>query len=230
MSGLQTYLASKYMSGTKADAILNRSAPKKKKRKHNDDPHPVRESLVVDEDGGWGDASNKDDVEEVEDVIVASDRSFKKRDEARASGGDTGWITVKEPTPPPTEDEKPLVVGMEDETPFKGGLVTASQLKKRASKAPPKKISEPAEEEQETVYRDASGRRIDTKAERAEAARKKREREELEAKKMEWGKGIVQRDEEERKRAELAAESMKDLARQVQCIHRCHTLTIYQVC
>ena len=55
---------------------------------------------------------------------------------------------------------------------------------------------------QETVYRDASGRKIDMKLERAEAARKKREREEREAQKMEWGKGLVQRDEAERRKKE----------------------------
>jgi pre-mRNA-splicing factor CWC26 len=80
-----------------------------------------------------------------------------------------------------------------------------------------KKIQESSQQaseaEQETVYRDATGRKIDTKAERAEAARLKREREEKEAAKMEWGKGIVQKDEEERKRAELALESTRDLAR-----------------
>ena len=42
-------------------------------------------------------------------------------------------------------------------------------------------------------------------AERAEAARKKREAEEKEAKKMEWGKGLVQREEAERKKKELEA-------------------------
>ena len=48
---------------------------------------------------------------------------------------------------------------------------------------------------QETVYRDSSGKKIDTKAARAEAARLKRLREEKEAQKMGWGKGLVQKDE-----------------------------------
>lgn len=60
---------------------------------------------------------------------------------------------------------------------------------------------EEAEAAQETVYRDASGRKIDMKLARAEAARKKREKEEKEAQKMEWGKGLVQR--EERRRLQL---------------------------
>lgn len=62
---------------------------------------------------------------------------------------------------------------------------------------------EDAEAAQETVYRDASGRKIDMKLARAEAARKKREREEKEARKMDWGKGLVQREEEEKRRIQL---------------------------
>jgi pre-mRNA-splicing factor CWC26 len=215
MSSLQTYLASKYMSGPKADAILSRSAPKKKKRKHSDNQNSTEKSVIVDNDGGWGNASIEQEEEgEREDVIVASDRSFKKRNTGQTSGNDSGWITVTEPSPPPTEDEQPVVVETKTEgESFKGGLVTVAQLRKqRASQPAPVMETRPAEE-QETVYRDVSGRRIDTKAEKAEAARKKREKEELEARKMEWGKGLVQREEVERNRAQMLAESMKDLAR-----------------
>ena len=62
---------------------------------------------------------------------------------------------------------------------------------------------EEAEAAQETVYRDASGRKIDMKLARAEAARKKREKEEKDAQKMEWGKGLVQRQEQEKRRTQL---------------------------
>ncbi|KAF5391691.1 hypothetical protein D9757_002390 [Collybiopsis confluens] len=66
---------------------------------------------------------------------------------------------------------------------------------------------------QETVYRDASGRKIDAKAARAEAARKKREQEEKEAQKMEWGKGLVQREEKEKMKAELEQLKNRPFAR-----------------
>jgi pre-mRNA-splicing factor CWC26 len=56
---------------------------------------------------------------------------------------------------------------------------------------------------QETVYRDASGRKIDMKLARAEAAQKKREKEEKDAQKMEWGKGLVQREEKEKRKTQL---------------------------
>jgi pre-mRNA-splicing factor CWC26 len=51
------------------------------------------------------------------------------------------------------------------------------------------------------------------KAEMAEAARRKREAEEKEAKKMEWGKGLVQREEKEQERALMEKERHKGFAR-----------------
>jgi len=209
MSNMKAYLAEKYMSGAKADAILAKAGPKKKKRKAT---AAAPSAFVMDVDGGWGDEP-KEDMEDVEEAIVATDRSFKKRKVAPSGEGE-GWATIqsgiKEETPPP--DEQPQVV---EETPFAGGLVSAQQLKK----ALPRTNVEPtatAEERalaQETVYRDAAGKKINTKAARAEAARLKREREEKEAQKMEWGKGLVQRDEAEKRKQELEAQRGKKFAR-----------------
>ncbi|KAJ8692533.1 Pre-mRNA-splicing factor cwc26 [Pleurotus ostreatus] len=121
---------------------------------------------------------------------------------------------MREATPPPAADEQPMVVD-EPAAPFTGGLVSAKQLKKAMGAK--KKDTQATQEEiaaaQETVYRDATGKKIDTKAERAEAARLKREREEREAKKMEWGKGLVQRDEQEKRRKELENQRGKEFAR-----------------
>lgn len=64
-----------------------------------------------------------------------------------------------------------------------------------------------------TVYRDGSGRRIDVKLEKAERARVERERVEREMKKMEWGKGLVQREDREERRREEARVAAKPLAR-----------------
>lgn len=74
--------------------------------------------------------------------------------------------------------------------------------------------TEEMEAAQETVYRDASGRKIDMKLARAEAARKKREREEKEARKMEWGKGLVQREEQEKRRIQLEKNKSLPFSRQ----------------
>jgi pre-mRNA-splicing factor CWC26 len=171
MSTLKTYLAEKYMSGPKADVILSKTAPqKKKKRKAKETSGDGM--MIRDEDGGWGDAT-KEDEDDIADAVVETDRGFKKR-KVVGSSTETNWITVSQnivdTTSNMTEEEIALA--------------------------------------QETVYRDSSGKKIDTKAAKAEAARMKREREEKEAKKMEWGKGLVQKDEAAKRREAL--EKQKD--------------------
>ncbi|KAK7050903.1 Pre-mRNA-splicing factor cwc26 [Paramarasmius palmivorus] len=217
MSSMKAYLAEKYMSGPKADAILARVPQKKKKRKATQQPSTSNTGLIQDDDAGWGETA-QDDTEDLAEAVVEKDRGFKKRKTAASTAeGSSGWTTiqegmrVKEESPPPPEDEQPQVV----ETQPVGGLVTAAQLKKVTSK---KVVEETATAEeiakmQETVYRDASGRKIDTKAARAEAARKKREREEQEAKKMEWGKGLVQREDQEKMKRELEKQRNRPFAR-----------------
>lgn len=51
------------------------------------------------------------------------------------------------------------------------------------------------------------------KAEKVEERRRKKEREEKEAAKMEWGKGIVQRGEKEEAERRLEEERGRDVAR-----------------
>ncbi|KAH7915662.1 Pre-mRNA-splicing factor of RES complex-domain-containing protein [Hygrophoropsis aurantiaca] len=211
---MQAYLAEKYMSGPKADAILSRTAPKKKKKRKAE---TQAKSMFVDEDAGWGD-ERREEEDEMEDAVVAKDRSFKKRRVVPAEE-DSGWATVregvKEETPPIPMDEQPLVVD-EPSQPFVGGLLTGDQLRKALPKPVVKAEPLSREEEeaaQETVYRDASGRKIDTKAARAEAARKKREREEKEAQKMEWGKGLVQKEEAAKLKKQLEKNKTLPFAR-----------------
>lgn len=234
---LKTYLAEKYMSGPKADAILAKTASQtKKKRKKTTTTSayglstagaPSGGAMIVDEDGGWPQDSGDKEAEEddIKEAMVATDRGFKKR---RVGKGDTTWVTVQEGAGSSSGaagtkveedeeatplDEQPQVV----DAPFTGGLVTAKQLKKVLPQSKVPKPGEYTAEEiaraQETVYRDASGKKIDTKAARAEAARLKREREEKEAEKMEWGKGLVQRDEQEKKKKEMEKNRSKAFAR-----------------
>lgn len=128
---MQAYLADKYMSGPKADAILARTAPKKKKRKAASGA-TMGPSTFVDEDAGFGDDVSRrqqEDEMDVAEAAVASDRSFKKRKTDERSG----WITLQEgvkgeesPSIPP--DEQPTVV--EDVRPFKGGLIRPEDLRK----------------------------------------------------------------------------------------------------
>lgn len=211
-SSMKAYLAAKYMSGPKADAILARSADptkKKKKRKAGATAGGSGSAMIKDDDVlDWG-AALKEERDEEEDVVVASDRGFKKR---QRTDGASGWATLREPTPPPAADEQPQVVVEEGEPEFTGGLLTSSQLKKKL----PRKVAENQDlskeeivQAQETVYRDATGRKVDMAVERAEAAKRKREAEEREARKMQWGKGLVQREDEDKKKKEL--ESMKNV-------------------
>lgn len=206
------------MSGPKADAILSRTTEKKKK-KRKADTTTTASSMLVDDDPGWvGESSKRNDEEEdFAEAAVAKDRSFKKR---RVEEG-SGWATIrageKEKSPPIPADEQPTVfVEEESEQPFTGGLLTTAQLRKALPQSQQKQEELTKEEEeaaQETVYRDASGRKIDTKAARAEAARKKREREEKEAKKMEWGKGLVQRQENDERKRQLEKNKSLPFAR-----------------
>lgn len=224
MADLKAYLAEKYMSGPKADAILSRVAPKKKKKKRNVEDTASgtnASSFIKDDDGGWGWDQSKDEEDDLAEAVVAEDRSFKKRKVASADA--SNWVTIQEgakkaeeeePTP---ADEQPVVVETEDQESFKGGLMTAAKLRQMMpSSRVPQQDTATAEEiaqAQETVYRDASGKRIDTKAEKAAAARAKREREEREARKMEWGKGLVQKEEEEKRKQELEKQRGKAFAR-----------------
>src|SRR6266403_479437 len=214
MSSMQAYLAEKYMSGPKADAILSRTAPSKKKKRKADAGPAARGAMIVDDDDpGWEGATNPtgvDEDDEAAEAVIASDRSFKKcriDDGEGGGGGGSGWTTVREPSPPPAADEQPVVVATTEEAkPFRGGLLTKKQLHAKFSSSRDARQEEDDPEAvaaaQETVYRDASGRKVDMKLEKAEAARKKREREERETKKMEWGKGLVQREDVEKRKQE----------------------------
>lgn len=223
---MKAYLAAKYMSGPKADAILAHAStdkPKRKKRKTTSSTAIASSSstsFIKDDDvTGWRtDKHSQDEDEDASEAVVASDRGFKKK---QGAGGQSAWATIREGEKEDEEpvDERPQVV-VEDagEEPFRGGLMTAAQMKKTFGKSKLTNQGQTQEEiaaAQETIYRDASGRKIDTAAERAEAARKKREREEKEAKKMEWGKGLVQREEMEKKRKEAVSLKGKAFSRTV---------------
>ena len=242
-ASMKAYLAEKYMTGPKADAILARTTTKKKKRKTvaanstGSGSGAGPSGFVVDDDVSWVAPPKDEEEDDLEDAVVVKDRSFKRRKVDPSGGqsgitksgdgeGSSGWTTIQEGvsredgSPPPTADELPQIAGVVEAPPptVSGGLLTKAQLRKKLGPKPSEKDkrAEEAEEiarQQETVYRDASGRKIDMKAEKAEAARRKREAEEKEARKMEWGKGLTQREEKERERAMMKKERHKGFAR-----------------
>ena len=150
---------------------------------------------------------------------------------------------ARTPTPEP-EDETPYVVSTTTSTvssKLRGGLQSAADLKaenaRRAEEVRNKKKQSDKEHEErkrafaeaggeggdegnpnETVYRDSSGRRIDTKREKAEEAKRKREEQEREMKKMEWGKGLVQKVDKQKKKLEEEAMAFRPIARSVSII------------
>ncbi|RUS19927.1 Pre-mRNA-splicing factor CWC26 [Endogone sp. FLAS-F59071] len=65
----------------------------------------------------------------------------------------------------------------------------------------------------ETVYRDASGRKVDMGVKKAEEKRARQEEMERQEKMMEWGKGLVQRREKEEQERREKEEGAKPLAR-----------------
>lgn len=247
MADLKAYLAAKYMTGAKADAILDRAADhdgtvkrRKKKRKVDDSTQRVVASgggLVIADDDGMSWVANNDEEDDEARPVVEERKGFFK---AKASG--QSWATVREgepsggrtPSPEPV-DEDPVVVSTTTEDAPRGGLQSAAQLRaegerrrleqeklriqaereiaKRKKEMRARGEDEDADDPTATVYRDSSGRKIDMKLEKAEKARIKREEMEKEMKKMEWGKGIVQKEDKERERLEQEAMLAKPLAR-----------------
>ena len=240
-ASMKAYLAENYMSGPKADAILARTTTKKKKRKGGISTSNSTASgsgagpsgFIMDDDASWVAPPKDEEEDDLEDAMVVKDRSFKRRKVEPSRGttksggdeGESGWTTVQEGitregdgSPPPTADELPQIAGVVEDAPavVTGGLLTKAQLRKKLGPKPPEKEKRSEDEiarQEETVYRDASGRKIDMKAEKAEAARRKREASEKEAKKMEWGKGLAQREEKERERAMMEKERDKGFSR-----------------
>ena len=105
---------------------------------------------------------------------------------------------------------------LREENKIRKAAVEAEKLAARATAAAQKSASGEggeAEGQEDTVYRDKSGKRIDTKAEKAEIARQKRDELQKEMQKMEWGKGLVQREDREKRQREIENMANKPMAR-----------------
>ncbi|SPO34796.1 related to BUD13 - subunit of the RES complex, required for pre-mRNA retention and splicing [Pseudozyma flocculosa] len=235
---LQAYLASHYLSGPKADAILARTEggdkPKKKKKRRLDPASASASAstglVLKDEDDAWKNAGGADDDDDDELGFapqVVKDRGssgFKKAswNSVRQGQGSAGS------TPQPTDDAgqastTPQPQDSPAEPVIKAGLKTKEQMKaERLAREQRAKEQEAAaatgsssrsveaaeaavdRPDQETVYRDASGRRIDVKAEEEERRRQKLLEERKKRERDEWGKGLTQRREREEEARRLA--------------------------
>ncbi|KAI5474662.1 hypothetical protein MNV49_002682 [Pseudohyphozyma bogoriensis] len=239
MSDLQAYLASKYMTGAKADAILDRAGGdtklrKKKKRKVDSSSTSIVSGggmIIADDDGmDWARQKAEEEDDESAPVVQKERGVFKKgkSDWSTIRDADPELAAAREVTPEPEPvDEEPVVVDLTGAGAAagrsRGGLQSVADLraenerrrleqekKKEAAARELERMKREAKERGEdedevedphaTVYRDASGRRIDMKVEKAEKAKREREELEKQMKKMEWGKGLVQKEDKERER------------------------------
>lgn len=213
-------MAQKYMSGPKADAILAKvsdaTTKKKKKRKAKDGETSNAATFIkdTDDDLRWG--KPIDDEPEEAEAVVEKDRSFKKRKVEPASDGG-GWITVRdqEPAEEPVEEVQsaPKQGGLVMPSDFQSTLPQSSQKKSKKGKEKERERNEQAEE---TVYRDASGRRIKVDTPEELAAKKAAEEANearVAAQKREWNKGLVQREAAEARRQEEEKLRSKGVAR-----------------
>ncbi|KAG9048193.1 Pre-mRNA-splicing factor cwc26 [Tulasnella sp. UAMH 9824] len=227
-TSMKAYLAAHYMSGPKAEAItarLDPTAKKKKKKAKAADPNTASTSFIkdMDDDLRWGKPVD-DEEDEEEKAVVERDRSFKKRkvDPASQTNDGGGWIKVQgddgnggveEVAMEETHVTAPAA-GLVLPSEFKSALPQPPEKKKKKSK---RKDDDYGEDEQgETVYRDASGRKIQVESAEDIAARQaeeEREKREKEREKKEWQKGLIQREQAESRRREEEKERTRNVAR-----------------
>ncbi|KAK0560663.1 Pre-mRNA-splicing factor cwc26 [Tilletia horrida] len=218
---LQAYLASKYLSGPKADAILARVGgdeghkKKKKKRKRDDDSSAAGSGTglrLVDDDEERRAARNDGDEDDMADAQVV-EGSKQSKFSRSAFSQVSGIVQLdREEEDPPAPDELPQIAGGSEE------LIAAAAASASSRRAPSKsqQQQQPTEEDDlqfQTVYRDASGRKIDLRAEeearKAAEAEKRRKDEERKT----WGMGVKQKQDQARARERLREEATTSFAR-----------------
>lgn len=221
----KAYIASKYLSSSTDDQ-------NKKKRKKTTSTRPSKKTrnigIIDEEDVGW-----KSVGEEKSELQKIKQEQETLQQEAIANAGgvflgtSNNWETVREGEEQEQDnsDEEPVIVNSQEHVPRmsngqRAGLLTKSEIKVEAQKvrevekrAMERIKKESQGENAETVHRDISGRKVDLKVKRAEEARLRKEEIEKEARRMEWGKGLVQRKEVEEERRRLIEEKDKPMAR-----------------
>lgn len=231
----KAYIASKYLGGG------DDGSKKKRKKKSSSSSSGTRLTkkignigIIDEEDSGW-----KTAAEEKSESRKLKQEQEKLEQEAIANAGGifrgntSNWQTIREgeqqQLSEEDEEEQPVIVNRQEEVEDKGprmsngqraGVLTKAEIKLEAEKAreAEKKAMERLKRESqgenaETIYRDASGRKVDPKFKRAEEARLRKEAIEKEARRMEWGKGLVQRKEAEEERRRLNEVKDKPIAR-----------------
>ena len=206
------------MNGPKADAILEKTNVKKKKKKSTKKSTQIGSIKINEDDDLLNKPFDKDDDDNDNAVTVISNET-KFKSISKPSNNDDDIANKDD-----NLDNDPVVVNDEPQVEeFKGGLKSAKQIRKENAERRQKeeaqrqveleKMSKEQQNQNDTVYRDSTGRKIDIKAEEIERKRKKMEEDEKEAQKMEWGKGLVQREDRQRKQKEIDDMKNKPMAR-----------------
>jgi pre-mRNA-splicing factor CWC26 len=225
----KAYIASKYLSGGGAEDEQKKKRKKKKATSSLDTRFQKKRigniGIIDEEDFGWETVADtqqeklkaKQEQEHLEQEAIANAGGVFR-------GGTSNWQTIQEGIE--ESDEEPTVVeqdsGPRMSNGQRAGVLTKAEIKAEAQRA--REVEQRALErlkkesqgqDTNTVYRDASGRKIDPKMKRQEEARLRKEQIEKEARRMEWGKGLVQRKEAEEQKRRLEEERDKPMARSV---------------
>ncbi|PWN48173.1 hypothetical protein IE53DRAFT_407217 [Violaceomyces palustris] len=226
---LQALLASRYLSGPKAEAILSRygevEVKKRRKKRRKEEREGASSSGLIlrdDEEDSWK-SSEANEADEVSPQVVPLDPSgssskFKRVAWSRtlAAVGDGVDHPSGDREEELDEEDRPTLAGLRTKEEIRAERLAReartrreAEEKERQDRASSGKgKSDDSRKEEETVYRDSSGRRIDVKAEEEERRRFQLEEERKRKEREEWGKGLVQKREVEERRKRL--ERIKD--------------------
>ncbi|KAL7897932.1 Pre-mRNA-splicing factor of RES complex domain-containing protein [Trichoderma sp. SZMC 28014] len=232
-SDLSSYLASKY--------LVADPKPSSKKRKRKQANAASGLLITDDDDTAWNNGSAQDDADEDGPLTVtgttaefrkAKKSSWKtvgnggkgqeKDDSAAAADAIIASAAAENDAARAADDEMPIVedsqgvVKMSDGTHagLQSAAAVSAQLRRRQQEEREdfERHRKTAKEE-ETVYRDATGRRIDISMKRAEARRAAAEAEEKERLAIESLKGDVQQENARRRKEELEDAKLMSFAR-----------------
>lgn len=231
-SELSSYLATHYL-------VADPKPSKKRKRKAATENHGL--IIADDDDNNWGKSAQIDDDDDSPMLVSGSKSaefrrtkksnwksvggSSKPDDDAAAADAILASAAAENAAAARADDEMPVVEGVEnDASVVKMSDGTHAGLQSAASVAAQLKRRQQAEEaefaklrksgkEQETVYRDATGRRVDVSMKRAEARRLAAEAEEKERQAKLAPKGDVQLEEARKRREALEDAKLMNFAR-----------------
>ncbi|KAL4398894.1 Pre-mRNA-splicing factor Cwc26 [Malassezia pachydermatis] len=232
---LQRYLAEHYYSGPKSEAVLEKygdGKKKKKKRRADAEGTDPRAVLIRDEGSLWfGETDEHDDAEAETEAVhvgpIVQDTAPSSKQSQKS-----GWTAIRKPTSEaPSAPDTPVpeatsqAATPEMETRPKAGLMSREQLRaqreareaaeRAAAKEEAMQQDEQLPEAQQTVYRDAQGRRVNIEEEEERLKQEEQERLRKKEEQKQWNRGLVQRREEAEQRAMLDSARHEQLTKYV---------------